>query len=73
MIRELSKCVGEYKKSSILTSVYVALEVMIEAVIPFMMALIIDNGVMKSDMSYIAVTGSILVVLTILSLTLSFT
>lgn len=45
MLKTLGAQVKEFKKSSILTPVYMLLEVLMETVIPLMMASIIDNGI----------------------------
>lgn len=48
MLRKLLKYVGEYKKETLLTPVMVALEVLMEILIPFLMAWIIDYGLAES-------------------------
>lgn len=68
MIKRLLACVREYKKSAILTPVYVTLESILEIIIPTLMALLIDNGINKGDMSYIARMGVALTVIAGLSL-----
>ena len=45
MIKKLSKFIGQYKKDSILTPIFVIFEVVMEVVIPYLMAKIIDVGV----------------------------
>ena len=47
MIKKLSSYIGEYKKDSILTPVFVACEVVLEVIIPVLMAKIVDNGIQK--------------------------
>ena len=68
MNKTLLKSVREYKKQSILTPVFVILEVLMEVLIPFEMANIIDTGITGQDMPYILQRGAILVVLAILAL-----
>ena len=68
MNKTLLKSVREYKKQSILTPVFVVLEVLMEVLIPFEMANIIDTGIAGQDMPYILQRGAILVVLAILAL-----
>lgn len=68
MNKTLLKSVREYKKQSILTPVFVILEVLMEVLIPFEMANIIDIGITGQDMPYILQRGAILVVLAILAL-----
>lgn len=45
-------------------------EVIIEMLIPYLVGILIDNGIMKGDMSYISKMGLLLLVLTIISLIL---
>lgn len=70
MIKTLMKSIRQYKKMSILSPIFVASEVLVEIFIPFLMANIIDNGIMKKDLDYILKFGAILVVMTIVSLIL---
>ena len=53
MIRTLLKEVRQYKRASIATPVFMILEVLMETMIPFLMASIIDNGVNAGDMGHI--------------------
>ena len=53
MIRLLAKSIREYKLPSILSPLCVMAEVILEVLIPFIMAFLIDNGVIKSDWDYI--------------------
>ena len=69
MIKKLSKFIKEYKKDSILTPIFVIFEVIMEVVIPYIMAKIIDIGVQNGDLNYIFKIGAILVVSAFLSLT----
>ena len=68
MIKKLMSCVGEYKKSSILTPIFVTFEAIMEVVIPLFMAYLIDEGINKSDMSSILKIGGLLVLSTLVSL-----
>mgnify|MGYP005782399489 FL=1 len=68
MNRKLLRSVREYKRQSFLTPVLVALEVLMEVLIPLLMANIIDIGIMQGDMGYIVKTGVLLVVMAILAL-----
>ncbi len=68
MIRKLLSCVGEYKKSSVLTPVFVTLEAVMEVIIPLLMAFLIDEGINKSDMGAILKIGGLLVASTLVSL-----
>ncbi len=69
MIKRLSQCVREYKLSSILTPLFVSLEVVMEVLIPYYMGKLLDYGVTVGDMSYILKSGGLLVVFCVLSLT----
>lgn len=57
MIRTILSQVKEYKKASILTPIFMVLEVVMETCIPLLMASIIDNGVEKGDMGHIYFVG----------------
>ena len=50
MFKKLAKYVKEYKKATILTPVFVVLEVVMEVIIPLLMARIIDVGIQNGDM-----------------------
>ena len=68
MIRTLSKCIREYKLASIITPVFIVLEVILEVLIPYMMADLIDKGVDKGDMDYIWKMGVTLAIVAMASL-----
>lgn len=68
MIKRLAKCVGEYKKSSILAPVYVTIEVIMEIIIPLLMAQIIDYGIAGGNMGYILRIGIALILAAFISL-----
>ena len=68
MIKKLMASIREYKKESLLTPLYVTLEVILEVLIPFFMAGIIDIGLANADMPYTIRMGIILVVAAALSL-----
>ena len=54
MLKQLAKCIREYKLTSILAPISITMEVVMETIIPFIMAKLIDNGINKGDMSYVA-------------------
>lgn len=62
MLKQLAKCIREYKLTSILAPITITMEVVMETIIPFVMAKLIDNGINKNDMSYVAICCVILVV-----------
>lgn len=61
MIRTLLREVKEYKKASIVTPLFMILEVLMEMMIPFLMASIIDDGVNAGDIGHIYKVGGIMV------------
>lgn len=62
MLKTLLKEVKEYKRASIVTPVFMIVEVLMETLIPFLMASIIDEGVNAGNMQYIYKVGGIMVV-----------
>ena len=68
MIKKLASYIGEYKRDSLLTPLFVILEVVMEVVIPMLMARIIDVGIQNSDIDYILEIGIALIMSAILSL-----
>ena len=68
MIKTLAKQIKEYKKDSILSPVYIAGEVILELLLPFIMASMIDDGVEVGNMKHIVITGLIMLVIAMLSL-----
>ncbi len=68
MIKNILKSVREYKKESFLSPFYVSIEVIMEVLMPFMMAWLIDEGISKKDMNYVIKIGVILIIAAIISL-----
>lgn len=68
MIKKLSKFIGEYKLPTILTPVLIALEVVMEVLIPLIMGDLIDKGIYAGEMNVIYKLGIELVVAALLSL-----
>ena len=68
MIKKLASYVKEYKKYAILTPIFVILEVVMEVIIPLLMAKIIDVGIQNNDTKYILEIGALLIVSAIMSL-----
>lgn len=68
MINTLRKSIRQYKKQSLLSPLLVIGEVIIEMLIPYLVGALIDNGIMKGNMSYINKTGLLLLVITVVSL-----
>lgn len=69
MIKKLAKCVREYKASSILTLIFIVGEALIETLIPFITAQLINHINDGADITEILKTGLILVVMAVASLT----
>ena len=68
MFQTLIPQIKEYKKPSILASLFMTLEVMFEISIPFVMANLLDKGVQQSNMSNIWFYGGLMLVCAFLSL-----
>ena len=68
MIKKLAKSIREYKKESILTPIFVSLEVVMEVIIPLLMANLIDKGMYAGDMNEVLKIGLELVGAAMLSL-----
>ena len=68
MIIRLLKSVREFKKDALLTPFFVVLEVVMEVIIPLVMALLIDKGIDGQDMAAIWKYGIILVLCAMLAL-----
>ena len=68
MIKELSKCIREYKTASIKAPVYVSLEVIMECIIPFVIAQLVNQIKAGCEFSVIVKYGLILIAMAALSL-----
>ena len=68
MLKTLGKSVREFKKPALLTPVFVALEVVMDVIIPLLMAKLIDEGVYAGDMSAVSKIGLQLVFAAFLAL-----
>lgn len=68
MIRTILKEVREYKWASIMTPVFMLLEVLMETMIPFLMASIIDDGVNAGNLGHIYKTGGLMLVVAVAGL-----
>ncbi|MBR4661588.1 MAG: ABC transporter ATP-binding protein, partial [Clostridia bacterium] len=69
MIRKLLRSVREFRINSILAPVFVSLEVVMEVLIPFLTARLIDEGIDRGDMNRVLLYGGILIVFCAVSLT----
>ena len=68
MLKTLKKYIRQYKKATILTPIFTAFEVLLEVLIPFVTASLIDKGVNTGDMSEVIKYGILMLVLAFLSL-----
>ena len=68
MIKKLAKNIGEYKKDTILTPLFVSMEVVMEVIIPLLMAGLIDKGINQGRLDVIVKYGIVLVGLAVVSL-----
>ena len=68
MYKTVLSHVGKYKKQAVLCPVTIIGEVAMEVLIPAVMALIIDNGIKKGDIGYVAKMGGIMVLMAVFSL-----
>lgn len=68
MLKTLAKCIGKYKKESIITPIFTAVEVFLEILIPFITASIIDKGIQAGDMRKVGIYGGIMLIIAFLSL-----
>ena len=60
-MKEILAQIKQYKKDSILTPVFTALEVFMEMLLPFIMAKIIDDGIEKGNMTNVYIFGGVMV------------
>lgn len=67
-IRKLGSQIGEYKKPSLLTPLFVSLESVMDIIIPFVMAYLIDKGITNGDINVIYLCGAALIIFAFLSL-----
>ena len=68
MFRRILQEVRQYKWASFATPAFMILEVLMETMIPFLMASIIDNGVNAGDMNHILKVGAVMLLIAIIGL-----
>lgn len=68
MIKTLIAQIKQYKKDTILTPIFTALEVLFEVIIPLITAKLIDDGISAGNMSAVVKYGVIMVIVAFLSL-----
>lgn len=68
MIKKLMKSIGEYKKNTMLAPIFVIVEVVLEILIPYVMAILIDSGIEAGNMQAIIKYGVLLLIFAFVSL-----
>ena len=68
MIRKLMRSIREFKAPTILTPIFVSLEIAMEVTIPLLLSMLIDYGIERGDMNYTLYMGLILLACAVLSL-----
>ena len=68
LVKILSKYIKEFTKDSILTPVFMIIEVICEMIMPLLMASIIDEGVENGNLNHIYKTGGLMVVCAVIGL-----
>ncbi|MBP3204716.1 MAG: ABC transporter ATP-binding protein [Lachnospiraceae bacterium] len=63
MVKKLLSQVKQYKTASLMTPVFMVLEVFMETLIPYLMASMIDKGIEYGDLPYIFKIGAVMLVL----------
>lgn len=68
MLETLYQQIGTYKKDSLLTPIFAALEVLMEILIPYVTASIIDKGIEAGNMQKVCLYGAVMLILAFFSL-----
>ena len=68
MIKKLMSYIGEYKRDTLLSPISVTFEVILEVLLPMLMAKVIDNGVEAGNMNYVVKMGLLMLAVAMLSL-----
>ena len=69
MVKEIAKSIREYKRSSIATPILVSMEVVMECIIPFVIAKLVNQVKNGCEMSLVLKYGLLLILMAVLSLT----
>ena len=69
MIKKLAVYAREFKKEALLSPVCIAIESIMEVLLPMLMASVIDNGVNQGNMNYVLKMGGLMLVIAFISLT----
>ena len=67
-LKTLYRQIGQYKTASLLTPVFTALEVVMDVLIPYATAMLIDRGIMAGDMQQVWIYGGVMIGMALLSL-----
>lgn len=68
MLKTLARHIKEYTLPSILTPLFMIGEVIMEMIIPLMMASIVNEGIEKGNSTHIYVVGALMIIATLISL-----
>ena len=68
MLKTLKAYIGEYKKTAISAPIFIIFEVILEMIIPMLMAAIIDNGLETGDIHYVVTMGLVMLLVSFASL-----
>lgn len=68
MYKTLAKSLRQYKKPSFLTMLFMALEVSMEIFIPFLMAKVLDRGLLTGNIQYVLKIGALMFIIACLSM-----
>ncbi len=68
MIKTLAAHIKEYKKASIATLFFMILEVIMETLIPFLMATLVDDGINKGNINHVYRIGALMLVFAVIGL-----
>ena len=69
MIKQLLACLGRYRIYALLAPTIILIEVLMEILMPFVMAKIIDIGIASGDVQYVTRMGLLMIGMALLSLT----
>ena len=68
MIKQLAGAIREYRTASLLAPLFVVLEVLMEVLIPLVMASLIDKGIEVGNLPYVVKIGIVLILMALVSL-----
>lgn len=69
MIKKLAVYAKEFRREALLSPVCIAIESIMEVLLPMLMAAVIDNGVNQGNMNYVLKMGGLMLVIAFISLT----